>query len=154
MRVLGLFLLSALVVFGSAFGQEARRAAKVKPENREVRLHSQGLHGYIGYGKERLPEGSKFSAGMGFYAAVWPLISKPFANFQIGLPGCWILPDNHNHHNLHRCYMLHQSKLDNQLDCLSILRLAFQMRHCQNRYQIHHYNLSLCQVHMYIRLVE
>lgn len=32
--------------------------------------------------------------GMGFYAAVWPLVDEPLADFQIGLPGSWILPDN------------------------------------------------------------
>jgi len=31
---------------------------------------------------------------MGFYTAVWRLIDKPLAHFQIGLAGCWILPDN------------------------------------------------------------
>ena len=31
---------------------------------------------------------------MGFYSAVWPLIDRPLANFQIGLAGCWITPDN------------------------------------------------------------
>ena len=31
---------------------------------------------------------------MGFYAAVWPLIDRPIANFQIGLPSAWITPDN------------------------------------------------------------
>ena len=31
---------------------------------------------------------------MGFYAAVWPLIDQPLANFQIGLPSAWITPDN------------------------------------------------------------
>jgi hypothetical protein len=31
---------------------------------------------------------------MGFYSAVWPLIAKPIARFQIGLPSAWITPDN------------------------------------------------------------
>ena len=31
---------------------------------------------------------------MGFYSAVWPLVDQPLANFQIGLPGAWIQPDN------------------------------------------------------------
>jgi hypothetical protein len=31
---------------------------------------------------------------MGFYSAVWPLISEPLADFQIGLAGSWIVPDN------------------------------------------------------------
>ncbi|MCP5516318.1 MAG: hypothetical protein H7A45_03565 [Verrucomicrobiales bacterium] len=59
-----------------------------------VTAHSQGLHGYIGFGHESLPPGGGYSAGMGFYAAVWPLVDQPLANFQIGLPSSWIQPDN------------------------------------------------------------
>ncbi len=59
-----------------------------------VTSHSQGLHGYIGYGHEQPPAQSDCHAGMGFYAAVWPLVDQPLANFQIGLPGSWITPDN------------------------------------------------------------
>ena len=56
--------------------------------------HGAGLHGYIGFHHEPLPENGGFTAGMGFYAAVWPLTDQPLADFQIGLPSCWILPDN------------------------------------------------------------
>lgn len=56
--------------------------------------HSQGLHGYISFDHEKFPPRSAFTAGMGFYAAVWPLVDQPLANFQIGLPSTWILPDN------------------------------------------------------------
>ena len=59
-----------------------------------VTSHSQGLHGYIGFGHEKLPADGGYSAGMGFYAAVWPLVDQPLANFQIGLPSSWIQPDN------------------------------------------------------------
>jgi hypothetical protein len=59
-----------------------------------VTAHSQGLHGYIGYSASRPPDRAKYSAGMGFYSAVWPLIDKPIADFQIGLPSAWITPDN------------------------------------------------------------
>jgi len=31
---------------------------------------------------------------MGFYSAVWPLIDRPIADFQIGLASAWITPDN------------------------------------------------------------
>lgn len=31
---------------------------------------------------------------MGFYAAVWSLVDRPLAGFQIGLPSSWIIPDN------------------------------------------------------------
>ncbi len=59
-----------------------------------VKANSRGLHGYIGYSASRPPAQSKFNKGMGFYSAVWPLIDKPIANFQIGLAGAWISPDN------------------------------------------------------------
>src|SRR5262252_1736278 len=59
-----------------------------------VGRHSDGLHGYIGFSHEKLPAGSAYTAGMGFYAAVWPLVDQPIADFQIGLPSSWILPDN------------------------------------------------------------
>ena len=60
----------------------------------KVTSHSQGLHGYIGFRAARPPDQSEYSAGMGFYSAVWPLIDQPLADFQIGLAGSWILPDN------------------------------------------------------------
>lgn len=59
-----------------------------------ITSHSEGLHGYIGFGHENLPPQGGYSAGMGFYAAVWTLADQPLANFQIGLPSTWILPDN------------------------------------------------------------
>jgi hypothetical protein len=60
----------------------------------QVTSHSQGLHGYISFSHEPLPKAGKYTAGMGFYAAVWPLTEKPLAGFQIGLPSSWIQPDN------------------------------------------------------------
>ena len=60
----------------------------------KVTAHSGGLHGYIGFGATHPPEHSEFRTGMGFYSAVWPLIDQPLANFQIGLAGAWITPDN------------------------------------------------------------
>ena len=55
---------------------------------------AQGLHGYIGYEASPPPDRSEYSAGMGFYSAVWPLIDEPLEGFQIGLAAAWILPDN------------------------------------------------------------
>ncbi len=60
----------------------------------QVTTHSEGLHGYIGFSHEKLPPQGGYTAGMGFYAAVWPLAEQPLADFQIGLPGSWIMPDN------------------------------------------------------------
>ena len=59
-----------------------------------VKEHNRGLHGYISYDADRPTDKSNFSYGMGFYSAVWPLISKPIADFQIGLAGAWVIPDN------------------------------------------------------------
>jgi hypothetical protein len=60
----------------------------------QVTSHSRGLSGYIGYSATRPAVRAEFGAGMGFYAAVWPLIDQPIAHFQIGLPSAWITPDN------------------------------------------------------------
>ena len=53
-----------------------------------------GLHGYISFSHEPMPSWPLYNVGMGFYAAVWPLIEEPLAGFQIGLPSTWIIPDN------------------------------------------------------------
>jgi hypothetical protein len=80
----------ALVVLLVASASLARGQAPSGP----VSAHSRGLHGYIGFQATRPPARSEFSAGMGFYSAVWPLIDEPIANFQIGLASAWISPDN------------------------------------------------------------
>jgi hypothetical protein len=78
----------------SARSSESRPATRSEPGTWVVTQHSRGLHGYIGFTHEPSPPGSAYTAGMGFYAAVWPLIDQPLANFQIGLPSSWITPDN------------------------------------------------------------
>jgi hypothetical protein len=75
-------------------GPAAESKAPAETEVGKVTAHSQGLHGYIGFGAPRPAERSEYTAGIGFYSAVWPLIDEPLANFQIGLPSTWILPDN------------------------------------------------------------
>jgi len=60
----------------------------------QVSSNDRGLHGYISFDAELPPNRSEFSAGMGFYSAVWPLIGEPITDFQIGLPSAWIIPDN------------------------------------------------------------
>jgi hypothetical protein len=74
--------------------QDISSNAKKSAGGGNVTARSQGLHGYIGFGHEKLPAAGGYSAGMGFYAAVWPLVDQPLAGFQIGLPGSWIQPDN------------------------------------------------------------
>ncbi len=59
-----------------------------------IREHHRGLHGYISYDAARPNDKAHYGYGMGFYSAVWPLISEPLADFQIGLAGSWIIPDN------------------------------------------------------------
>lgn len=79
----------------SAKPMVSARAADAKPaEAGQVISQSEGLHGYIGFSHDRPPAGSGYNAGMGFYAAVWPLIDQPLADFQIGLPSSWVTPDN------------------------------------------------------------
>ncbi len=89
-----------LAPIGKAFAeamadfQRPQQGATAVNKASQVTLHSEGLHGYIGFGHEKLPAQGGYSAGMGFYAAVWPLVDQPLANFQIGLPSSWIQPDN------------------------------------------------------------
>ena len=82
-----------LVLSGMCVGQEAA-TAREEPETGVVTAHFRGLHGYIGYSASRPADRTEYGMGMGFYAAVWPLIDKPIAHFQIGLPSAWITPDN------------------------------------------------------------
>ncbi len=82
-----LCLLLAVAAIGVATANAAEQAGVVT-------AHSRGLHGYISFGHEKLPADGGYTAGMGFYAAVWPLVDQPLAGFQIGLPSSWIQPDN------------------------------------------------------------
>lgn len=65
-----------------------------QPQVGHITAHSDGLHGYIGCRAERAPDKAGYNAGISFYTAIWPLIDRPIANFQIGLAGTWIIPDN------------------------------------------------------------
>jgi hypothetical protein len=67
---------------------------KVMNKSGVIREHQRGLHGYISFDADRPDDKANFGYGMGFYSAVWPLISEPIADFQIGLAGSWIIPDN------------------------------------------------------------
>src|SRR5678815_4244573 len=90
----GLLPLVLVLVFSSSSsaGQEMNNAGK--GEAGKVTARSDGLHGYIGFSASRPAARSKYSAGMGFYSAVWPLVDQPLADFQIGLASSWITPDN------------------------------------------------------------
>lgn len=55
---------------------------------------SEGLHGYISM---KLPEQQAgYGYGVSFYVSAWPLVEKALSDFQIGLPGTWVVPDNRN----------------------------------------------------------
>lgn len=87
-------IVSAMLPPCLLFGQEPEGAIKGQATSPKVAQHFRGLHGYIGYSATRPPDRSEFNAGMGFYSAVWSLIDQPIADFQIGLAGSWITPDN------------------------------------------------------------
>lgn len=88
-------LTMSVALFCLTLGVDSGRAQDgAKSEAGRVTSDAQGLHGYIGFGHENLPAGTAYTAGMGFYAAVWPLVDQPLADFQIGLPSSWIQPDN------------------------------------------------------------
>ncbi|MFN0068578.1 MAG: hypothetical protein ACKVYV_13185 [Limisphaerales bacterium] len=79
---------------GTCAAQDPSDNVKELSGGGKVSSLAEGLHGYIGFGHEPLPTGGGYSAGMGFYAAVWSLVEQPLENFQIGLPSAWIQPDN------------------------------------------------------------
>ena len=92
-KYLLLFATALFILVSSRFCKaQDDKAAKTGPG--VVKEHYRGLHGYIGYRAARLSERLNYSAGMGFYSAVWPLIDKPIARFQIGLAGAWVIPNN------------------------------------------------------------
>jgi hypothetical protein len=86
-------LIIIFILFSSQYC-EAQEDIEVKTEVGVVKSHSRGLHGYISYNADRPSDRSTYSYGMGFYSAVWPLITQPIARFQIGLAGAWVTPDN------------------------------------------------------------
>jgi hypothetical protein len=88
-----MFVVPSLLA-GARDGQENQTNAADQAAVGKAVATSSGLHGYIGFSASRPPTKSEYSAGMGFYSAVWPLIDQPLADFQIGLAGCWITPDN------------------------------------------------------------
>jgi hypothetical protein len=94
MKIQRLLVLNTVLLSMTAHAQNAQTKTANQAGNSNISSHGDGLHGYIGFGHEKLPEQSNFSAGMGFYAAVWSLTDQPLANFQIGLPSSWIQPDN------------------------------------------------------------
>ncbi len=89
-RILKILILCSLLSAGRCGVSKDQQ----DPGAGRVSSNDRGLHGYISFDADRPPDHSEFSAGMGFYSAVWPLVGEPLANFQIGLPSAWIIPDN------------------------------------------------------------
>ena len=87
-------LCAAFLAHASADASRTDTTTDTRTDTRSVasELQSNGLHGYIASHAESVP--AEFHYGAGFYATVWPLIARPIAGFQIGLPSTWILPDN------------------------------------------------------------
>ena len=92
--VLAAALAPALLPGWPCLGQANSPKTTRQTQAGQVTAHSGGLHGYIGFSATRPPAKSEYSAGMGFYSAVWPLLDQPLADFQIGLASSWITPDN------------------------------------------------------------
>jgi len=86
------FIISFMLLSFHQLEAQDEKAQKVGPGI--VKEHSRGLHGYISYNADKPADQSSYSYGMGFYSAVWPLITQPIAEFQIGLAGAWVTPDN------------------------------------------------------------
>jgi len=86
-------VITLLVLYGACAGK-GTTTSREETRTGVVTAHFRGLHGYIGYSASRPASRAEYGIGMGFYAAVWPLIDKPIAHFQIGLPSAWITPDN------------------------------------------------------------
>ncbi len=93
-----LLIAAILMPLGWFSDSNSSRSSEELPE---IYKGGNGLHGYIGYSTPRRPDG--FGAGIGFYTAVWPLVERPLAGFQIGLPGNWITPDNPDNKDIPCC---------------------------------------------------
>jgi hypothetical protein len=64
-------------------------------------IQAGGMDGYLSYGSSRPPAG--YGYGVGFYSAVWPLMDQQLSNFQVGLPGCWVTPNNSDNTTKPQC---------------------------------------------------
>jgi hypothetical protein len=87
-----LFVLLCSPVITSIVYATTVSPADPSPAAPEIELAHRGLHGYIGSHAGASPETHRY--GVSFYASVWCLIEQPIRDFQIGLPGTWVTPDN------------------------------------------------------------
>ena len=77
-------LLATLLVLN---GAAAAQGGTKPPE-----LAYEGLTGYISMDVPAPP--AEYGYGVSLYAAAWPLLERPLADFQIGLASIWIVPEN------------------------------------------------------------
>lgn len=73
-------------------GAGLHTASQQVPATPKLPQHSGGLNGYISFNVSKPP--AEYRSGVSFYVGIWPLLEKPLAGFQIGLPSTWIIPDN------------------------------------------------------------
>ena len=59
---------------------------------------SDSMHGYVSTYFTATPP-TNFSYGFSFYSAIWSLLDKPLAGFQVGLAGTWVIPNNADYTN-------------------------------------------------------
>ena len=76
-------------LLGAAYGQDVGFTA---PQPPQLQQQSGGFWGYINMQNSPVP--SCYGYGVSFYSATWPLLERPLAGFQMGLPSTWISPEN------------------------------------------------------------
>ena len=74
------FIIFFMLLSSHQLEAQDEKAQKVGPGI--VKEHSRGLHGYISYNADKPADQSSYSYGMGFYSAVWPLITRAGLRLQ------------------------------------------------------------------------
>jgi hypothetical protein len=85
----------AILLLSGCFGDKSENKASEKNEhNKKIQVSYQhnGLYTYLQSYATNIPD--SYLYGTSHYSPVWSLIEKPIDNFQIGLPGTWLIPDN------------------------------------------------------------
>jgi hypothetical protein len=62
---------------------------------------NRGFSTYIGYYLNSSIE--NYGVGVSFYTAAWSLINAPLVDFQVGMPGTWIIPNNRENSTIPLC---------------------------------------------------
>jgi hypothetical protein len=85
-------IVSSILYFGFTAAIFAQNKTPAVVSVSQDQLGDNGLMGYI---SSKAPQpAAGFGAGIGFYVAVYPILSEPIDNFQIGLASTWIVPKN------------------------------------------------------------